>query len=189
MAQRENLYFIAILPPQQVSEEITFFKKDFAGRFNSKAALKVMPHITLKAPFRLPAFYHDEILEWFGQMPVTIAAFHQELKDFGSFQKKKNPVVFVNPLMNDFLRELQKQVLQHFRAAFPSVVVMDPDFRFKPHMTVAYRDLEPDMFQEAWKEYKSKEYYAVFEVKDFHLLQHNGRMWNTISTYLLRENS
>ncbi len=48
-------------------------------------------------------------------------------------------------------------------------------------MTIAYRDLKTNLFKEAWKEYETKKYAAVFNVNNFHLLQHNGKAWNIIS--------
>lgn len=65
--------------------------------------------------------------------------------------------------------------------------LMDLELKFKPHLTVAYRDLQTDKFREAWEEYQVKKYTATFKVNDFHLLLHNGKQWKIISTYFLRE--
>ncbi len=189
MSERQNLYFIAIVPPQQVCDEINRFKKDLAERFHSKAALKVMPHITIKAPFTFPAIHHQRTLYWFDRLLVTVPVFHQHLKDFGAFDNRNHPVIYVNPVINPALEELQEQVIEHFISHYPDVDIMDPEFSFRPHMTVAYRDLQPVMFKEAWNEYKAKQYAASFAVTNFHLLQHNGRVWNIIQTCTLPANS
>src|SRR5688572_29571657 len=65
MPKDENLYFIAIIPPSNISAEVTKFREDFAVRFQSKAALRNMPHITLKAPFAFPKANHEQVLHWF----------------------------------------------------------------------------------------------------------------------------
>jgi len=183
--EKQNLYFLAIIPPQQICDEVTSFKEDFANRFQSKTALKVIPHITLKAPFKLPHVAHDDTVQWFQQMPVTVSSFMQELNGFNAFHNKRSPVVFVKPVMNVSLHQLQKQVLQSFRKAYPKEAIMNTELEFKPHMTIAYRDLMPQLFAEAWKEYRTKIYTAAFEVDRFHLLQHNGRMWNSIDAFSL----
>ena len=186
MTEKRNLYFIAIVPPANVCDEITSIKEDFAKRFESRRALKVIPHITLKAPFAFPAANHELVIEWFDKMPVTVAPFHQELKDFGAFHNKKNPVIYVQPLMTPALHSLQRQVLVNFVSAHPGEGIMKLELEFSPHITVAYRDLQPRLFKEAWKQYEAEKYNATFDVSNFHLLQHDGRMWNIISTFYLK---
>jgi len=180
---RENLYFIAIFPPKEISEQIHSFKKDIAQRFGSKAALKIDPHITLKAPFGLPPHMQDDLTDWFESLKITISPFKIALKNFGCFEKKS--VLFVQPELDPALHSLQQEILKQFREIFKSVVVMDPDFRFKPHITIGYRDWETDQFMSAWKEYSKKKYETFFDVNEFHLLQHDGIKWFKIATKVL----
>ena len=186
MYEKETLYFIAIIPSQEIRDEITGFKKDFADRFESKKALKVIPHITLKAPFKLPAAELSKLEHWFQQLYINLETFEIELKDFGAFHNKNNPVVFVQPIMNIHLYSLQQEIIRSFRLFYPQVPVQDLEIKYKPHITVAYRDLEPEKFRQAWKEYQLKKYTATFRVNDFHLLQHNGKEWKIINTYSLK---
>jgi 2'-5' RNA ligase len=181
-----NLYFIAIIPPREICDEVTAFKLDIAEKYNSRKSLKVIPHITLKAPFKLPSENHEQVLQWFSEMLVSVSPFQQELRDFGSFANKRNPVIFVNPEMNPSLHALQREVLLNFVDAFPGVGVSELELKFSPHVTIAYRDLQPKFFKEAWKEYEAKKYYANFEVDCVHLLQHDTKRWNTISELKLK---
>jgi len=181
---RHNLYFIAIIPPGDISREVTAFRNDFKENYNSSAALKNMPHITLKAPFTIDVARHDDVVKWFGSLPVTKASFPVELQNFGAFPNPENPVVFVHPVMTVPLKTLQSQIVESFIGAFPSIPVHYFEHQFKPHMTIAYRDLEFSEFDRAWKEvYCSKEYSARFEVNGFYLLQHNSREWNVIAEH------
>jgi len=91
--EQQQLYFIAIMLPPEVDEEIVTFKNDMALRFGSKKALRTASHITLKAPFQNPVAMHSNLLQWFGQMHITVAPFVQEIKDFGAFNNKRNPVI------------------------------------------------------------------------------------------------
>src|SRR5438874_7853693 len=118
MSERSNLYFIAIVPPDEICEAVTTIKQDFADHFKSKKALKVIPHITLKAPFKFPVQDHTELLRWFESTPVFVHPFQQELKNFGCFANKRNPVIFIEPVMNESLAMLQKNVISHFINAF-----------------------------------------------------------------------
>ena len=184
MTEKRNQYFIAIIPPKKVCDTIIAFKNDLADRFESKAALKIVPHITLKAPFHFPAASHDLILQWFKEMHVTQTAFPQQLKNFGAFHKRR-PVIFIKPVMNPELRHLQKLVIENFIGAYGAETVKKTELKFHPHVTVAYRDLQKNKFREAWKEYEEKKFSARFTVNSFSLLQHDGKRWNIIYTFLL----
>ena len=179
------LYFIAIIPPKEVCDEITDFKKDIATRFASKAALRIIPHITLKAPFQLPASDRESLLNWFQKSVISVSPFEQELKNFGSFKNGRTPVIFVKPVMNNSLHQLQKEVLTNFTDHFSKEQVMKSETDFHPHITIGYRDLRPSMFKQAWAEYRSKQYSASFTVTGFYLLQHDKHVWNSISNFAL----
>jgi 2'-5' RNA ligase len=185
---KENLYFIALIPKRELREKINAFKNDFATRFNSRRALKVYPHITLKAPFKCSENAHKELLKWFADLHIKQKQFSIQLKDFGAFHNPKNPVVYVNPLMSEELQFMQKEIVASFSSLFPAD--MHPvDKNFNPHVTVAYRDLDPEMFAKAWKEYMDKSFNEEFEVDAFYLLQHDTKKWNIISTYSLSGNN
>jgi 2'-5' RNA ligase len=186
MDEKGNLYFIAIIPPQKICDEITGFKKDFADRFESKKALKVIPHITLKAPFKLPTDELSKLEQWFQQLYINLETFEIELKNFGAFENKHSPVVFVQPIMNIHLYSLQREIIRNFSLFYPQVPVKDLEIKYKPHITVSYRDLDQERFRQAWKEYQLKKYTATFAVNDFHLLQHYGEEWKVISTNSLK---
>ncbi|HEX5155291.1 MAG TPA: 2'-5' RNA ligase family protein [Parafilimonas sp.] len=179
MNKSENLYFIALIPQQELCDAINNFKNDFATRFKSKRALRLPPHITLKAPFKLAVNAHDGLIQWFANLGLTSKVFNIELKDFGAFQNGYHPVVFINPVMNTELSLMQKAIITSFKENYPEQA-HPADLRFKPHLTVAYRDLTLQKFHEAWKEYKAKHFNAVFEVTGVYLLQHDTRQWNII---------
>jgi 2'-5' RNA ligase len=180
------LYFIALIPTDEIIAQVTAIKSDFADRFKSKHSLKVIPHITLKAPFNSPAPGHDHLMNWFQQMPISVKPFQQVLQNFDCFAKKRNPVIFIRPVINEPLITLQKEIIGHFQKSFLSSAVSNTEVQFSPHMTVAYRDLQPAHFREAWEEYKLKNFEASFIADKFYLLQHDGIKWNTINERILK---
>lgn len=184
MPHSQNLYFIAIIPKRELCEQITAFKQDFANRFNSKYALGVFPHITLKAPFKFYPNKHEELLKWFIDLHLLQKQFTIQLKNFGAFDNKRNPVVFVQPIVTKELQALQQQLIASFSSVFPGNI-HPTDLDFHLHITIAYRDLSPEMFQKAWSEYKHKSFDGIFEVDAVHLLQHDSKKWNIISTHNL----
>jgi 2'-5' RNA ligase len=171
--------------PQAVDDEIIAFKNDMAQHYQSRKALRTASHITLKAPFKLPAASHEQLLHWFGGMQVAVAPFVQEIKDFGAFNNRRNPVIYVQPVMNASLQQLQKEVLEQFRRLYPKETISKNEYHFSPHITIAYRDLQSDQFKEAWNVYQKKQYTASFEVNSFQLLQHTSGRWNVVGSCLL----
>jgi 2'-5' RNA ligase len=178
-------YFLAIIPPSKICEEIIAIQRDISQRFESSKSLAVVPHITLKAPFKLVASDHEHILNWFSGLEIVCPEFDIALRDFGAFHNSKSPVIYIQPDQNFFLDSLQKQILVQFRSAFPEVAVSGLELHYKPHVTVAYRDLKPALFEIAWKEFKTMNFSASFHVSQFFLLQHNGLRWNQIRAFEL----
>jgi len=183
---KENLYFIALIPRRELREKITAFKQDFATRFNSSKALKVYPHITLKAPFNASVNAHAELISWFNDLYINQKPFTIELKNFGAFHNKNNPVIYVKPVVTKELKFLQENLIASFSSLFPGDL-HTVDLDFHPHVTVAYRDLTPEMFSKAWEEYKLKSFDTLFEVDAFYLLQHDTKKWNIIATKSLSQ--
>lgn len=179
-----GLFFIALIPNQDLRKEINAFKLDFSKRFGSSKALKVYPHITLKAPFKCSGTDKRELLNWFTQLNIRQKPFGLNLDGFGALPNRNNPVIFVNPIINNELIGLQKELMTGFNSIFPAYV-HPVDVKFKPHVTVAYRDLTPEKFSLAWQEYEHKPFSGVFDVNAIHLLEHDTKKWNLIHTHNL----
>jgi 2'-5' RNA ligase len=181
----EGLYFIALIPNRELREKIIAIEKDFESRFNSRKALAVYPHITLKAPFKCSAGGRNELLTWFADLVIHQRPFLINLKGFGAFHNKKSPVVFINPVITEELLKMQRELVTGFSSIFPGDV-HPVDLKFTPHLTVAYRDLAPDKFLQAWGEYENRSFNDVFDVNAIYLLQHDTKKWNVIATHDLK---
>lgn len=178
----ENRYFIAVIPPEDISAEITAIKHEIASVYNTEKVLKVMPHITLKAPFVINAKRDTEVVQWFINIETNVTPFETILNGFGAFDNPKNPVIFVKPEASVAMYTLQKDVLNSFKAHFADIPVHFHEVAFHPHITIGYRDLAYDEFEKAWAVFKNREYRANFTLHNFCLLKHNGNHWEVIYT-------
>ncbi|MBK7098052.1 MAG: 2'-5' RNA ligase family protein [Sphingobacteriales bacterium] len=133
-----------------------------------------------KATFKLALSKHEELCKWFKELDFSIEPFLQYLDGFGNFETSRHPVVFVKPVINNVLSQLQKELLHHFTNRFSWIEVRESDRNFKPHITIGYRDLDHRAYIRAWQEYKDKPYYNAFEVNEICLLQHKDGRWWTI---------
>ncbi|MCD6066859.1 MAG: 2-5 ligase [Bacteroidetes bacterium] len=178
----EQRYFIAIVPPQQVADELVAVKKEFAERFNSKAALRSPAHITLHMPFVWKEEKEEQLLETLAGFSYSAAGQKIGLKNFGHFGDR---VIFIDVLKNETLVDLQQKLVQHAKEKLQLFNQSDSLRGFHPHVTVAFRDLRKRFFEEAWKEFAGREYTASFPLCDFSLLKHDGKQWNVLRTFAL----
>jgi len=181
--QTESLYFIAILAPLAVAEQVTAIKNEFAQRFESRHGLKLPPHITLQPPFN----YHFDKLEALKNALSLHFKQHSYIRvvlnDFGCFAKRRNPVIFIKLQENHFLQAFHHELMRMLReTGFPNIKT---SLEFHPHMTIAHRDLSRPKFREAWSEFKHRTFYAEFEVSAIHLLQHDGKFWIPVAEFSL----
>lgn len=180
--EKRQLYFIAVIPPPEVCRLVMVFKQDMQDRFGSQAAMRIVPHITLKAPFKLPAADEANLCQWFQCLPVPGKSFVVSIDGFGAFPKMHSPVLFLKPVLSPELAELQRSLINAFQVHFPDLPVNETEINFHPHITIAYRDLQPDQFQKAWAEYRDREFSTTFYADRIHLLRHDGERWELIQT-------
>lgn len=182
--KKTSLYFIALIPDRELRKKINLIKLDFQKRFESSKALKVYSHITVKAPFTCSGTERTEVLSWFSGLHLQQKPFHLYLNGFGAFHNKNAPVIYVNPTVSREVLKMQRELMIGFNSILPANV-HSVDLNYKPHMTVAYRDLTSDNFSMAWQEYKNKLFYDVFDVHSIYLLEHDTKKWNLLNTHKL----
>ncbi len=169
----ENLFFLAVIPPEPVYGAIEDLKHDMANRYASKHALKSPPHITLMPPFWFEVERISEMkaeIENLGQqfLPLTI-----ELKDFDCFRPR---VIFIDVKdPSGKLISLQAALKNMFAERFQ----LKPDKRstYHPHCTIGFKDLIPKMFYKAWDYYRTRNFTASFEADKMVLLKHEEGRW------------
>jgi 2'-5' RNA ligase len=172
-----SLYFIAILPNQELQKEVTELKKYMAANFQSKAALSSPPHITLYPPFREKEENEMKIINSLSDFATSQNQFELKLNGFGCFKPR---TIFIKPEENDQMNVMQSNLIQHLKA---TINLSDPQNEkpYHPHMTIATRDLEKSLFFKAWNEFQTKEFKREFTVDRISLLKHNGKYWDILN--------
>ncbi len=179
-SEGKNRFFIALIPPEKVQELATKIKYDFAEIYNSKAALKSPPHVTLQPPFTwslkdLPLLKEGLktfAIHW-GEIPMV-------LDGFSVFAPR---VIYIKVEKTPDLLKMQKDLEIYLQDNFGIKNVASKSRCFCPHLTVGFRDLTPDNFHKAWSEYKDKLFTFEFNVQALTLLQHDGRRWQIEENY------
>jgi 2'-5' RNA ligase len=177
----KQLYFIAIVPPPPIAEQVHAFKTELTQRFGTKVALKSPPHITLFAPF-----WFDESDEHLlaGAMQKAIsgfAPFETTLENFSCFPPR---VLFVAVNENKDFNRLARSVADA-QLQVEGMKQKQADEKFHPHMTIGNRDWSAGDFTKAWEEFRGRKFSAEFTVAEIQLLRLENGKWKTAATVAL----
>lgn len=170
----KELYFIALVPDEPVYSEIWQLKEEVRDRYDSKAALRSPPHITLQMPFKWKAVKEKILYNTLASIAEGFIPFDLTLNNFGAFEPR---VIYVHVEDSEQLISLQQEVIKQAASQW-HIYQMSGSRPFRPHMTIAFRDLKKPKFYEAWQEFESRQYQAKMSVSQLTLLKHNGRTWD-----------
>jgi 2'-5' RNA ligase len=165
----EHLYFIAIVPPDDVSGRITDLKHYMSQEYGSRHALRSPPHVTLHMPFRWKMSKRPMLEKALEELAGRISSFEMKLRGFGSFPPR---VIYVDVYDSSELTDCFQKTKQTMR----KLNILNASYKdraFHPHATIAFRDLKKRDFENAWSEFAKKSFEADFTVGSISLLEHS----------------
>lgn len=169
-----SLYFIALVPGNPLFEKIMQLKQEVSTKYNSDAALRSPPHITLYMPFRWKEEKENQLTKVLDTLAAKFSSFKLALDGYGCFAPR---VIYITVKVHSGLVALQKEI--SLNAAQKWHIYEQRGSRpFHPHMTIAFRDLKKTTFNDAWAYYSGQSFAAHFSVKDVCLLKHDGKRWH-----------
>jgi 2'-5' RNA ligase len=181
-----SLYLIAVLPNDDLSRQIHEIRVQCAEKFGVQKALKPPVHITLYRPFKIEGTFENKLIRLLQSAASGLHPFRQDIENFEAFDTH---AVVIRALKNPEIMKLQRAVGSVFRK---NEIDKQPpgskNFPFRPHLTIAYRDILPEVFPMIWHEYKDARFKRNFTVDHFSLLKHDGKQWNKINDFKLSLN-
>ena len=172
------MYYIAVLAPEAINEQVLKWKHFMRDQFGCIVALKSPAHITLITPFWMNEEKQTELEESLANFSRLQKRILVRIENFDAF---KPLVIFVHVLPSEELSNLGYQLEQHLST--------DPNFTIKrstrplnPHITIANRDLKKADFTTAWQSFSNKKYSGLFEATGLTLMKHNGSQWLAVYT-------
>lgn len=171
--KKMHLYFIALVPPEDLREEVKALKEGMKVRFHAKHALKSPAHITLQMPFKRSAEDEPFIIRTLADFAVQQFSFPIILSGFDSFAPRVIFIKIKNPQPIKSLHSKLNTLLLHTLHFDKNEI----NSQLHPHMTIATRDLKKATFTVAWSEFQHREFIATFSAKSLCLLRHNGNHW------------
>src|SRR5687768_7463262 len=95
-----KLFFIAIIPPSPVYDEVLKMQQHFKEKYNAKAALNSPPHVTLHMPFRWKVEKENILIQKLGDFICRFDPIKVCLDNFGVFAPR---VVFIGVAKSEAL--------------------------------------------------------------------------------------
>jgi len=169
-----KLYFIGLIPNQEVSNKVMELKNYIADHHNCKAPLRSPPHVTLYMPFQWKEDKEQELITKMQDFADGQRSFDIDLRGFGSFSPK---VIFVKIEENESLQNLKKKLNTYLRM---NLQLLSGDYKnrgFQPHITIAFRDLRKSEYFKAWEKFKNENLDECFLSDNICLLKHDGKKW------------
>ena len=169
-----ELYFLALIPPEDISRHLWELKQQVARKFLCKASLRSPPHVTLHMPFRWPNKKKEKLEKGLSHFSECHEPCSIKFNGFGAFLSK---VIYVQVESNQQLTLLQKDLCQLMTQKMSIHNANYQNKPFRPHLTIAFRDIKKNQFYKAWDYYKDKKYQTRCSIGQLTLLRHNTHGW------------
>jgi 2'-5' RNA ligase len=173
-------FFVALLPPAALQSQVTAIKQEVWQTYQSKAALKSPPHITLQPPFLWDEADVERLKENLAHFAQAHPPVPVTLSGFGAFPPR---VIYVDVVREGNLVTIQPALMDYLAETLGIVDKKSRNRRFAPHMTVAFRDFKPATFRRAWPEFKERAFFGEFLAESLTLLKHDGQKWQVFSEF------
>ena len=159
-------YFIAIVPPDKILQEVEKLKQDLLKEHSLKGSLRSPAHITLHMPFEWEETKEVDLINHLSTFHFG-KSFHIDLENFGCFEPK---VIFLAVNPTETLQTLYISLRHHMKQIQIFNEAENPR-GFHPHMTIAFRDLKKNKFPLVWQQFQNQSFSANFQCSAFYLLK------------------
>lgn len=172
-------YFLAVVPPEPFLRKVEQLKLELKDQFGIKYALKSPAHITVKMPFSYDEHREKLLIEQLSSVVHPVRPFDLSVsrpKHFG------NRVIFLSVGESPDLRALQAELRSFCKKQLHLVEELS-DRNYTPHMTVAFKDLKPGIFDSVYTFVRERPLGFTWEVAQLCLLKKIEGKW--IPTHFL----
>ncbi len=176
MAKNLEKYFIALVPEGKIQEKATAIKLDLKEKFNLKYALKSPAHITVKMPFLWNERKEEELIQKLGRFAKECEPFDLRLSGFWHFG---NRVIFIDVVSHPQLNQLQESLSKYTKINLKLVQELS-DRNFRPHMTLAFKDIKSKDFEVYWEYVKGLSFRERYEVSHLAILKKVEGKWQLV---------
>jgi len=173
-----TLYFIGILTPPNIDDTVLEWKKYMQRHFNCKVALRSPAHITLIPPFNAGISQEKNLTTLLNTFTSGCEPFTINIKNFSFFPSH---VIFAGIESNPYLNSI-RQSIEQLLLSQTSFKIKKDNRPFRPHITIANRDLARKDFPLAWAHFQPLQYEESFVANAISLLRNTASGWEIVAT-------
>jgi 2'-5' RNA ligase len=163
-------YIWVFLPPEPAQSQVSSVQEELRDRFGLKKALLPPVHISLPAKAPVPAAQAGKLLEISLSFTKRFKPIPVELTGFQAFGNHTISLkVRDNQPFRSFWRPFREQLRAEFGFSAKAV-----EATVSPHVTVAFRDLTPEIFAAAWPELMDRTFNASFTLSALQLYKYGS---------------
>jgi 2'-5' RNA ligase len=171
-------YYIACIPKEPLFNRIFEEQRYLQSAYGLKAMFNSPPHITLHRPFEWEEHKEEILVQMLSTFKLN-TPINLELNGYDGFPKR---VFFIRVMPSDILNEAYFMLRSHVRINLGLTNEFSNAYGFKPHITLAFRDLKPKPYDAIIAEYADKVFNATFEFNELSLLKHH-KVWTSIYNF------
>lgn len=144
-----ELYYIALIPDQNLSQPCLEYKLMAKELFQTQATLRSIAHITLVAPFKADTIAIEQIKHSLNAVAKQSAELNLTLNGWNYFEER---TVYLgcesHPQLTQLYHECQNKV--------GKIVQIHQEAEFIPHISIINRDLPKRNFIAAWSYFSTQ---------------------------------
>ncbi len=167
-------YFWVFLPSDPAQGQVRAVQTELHDRFGLKKALLPPVHISFPAEAPVPPDQVARLLEISLSFARRSGPIPVELTGFQAFGNRTISLkVRDNEPFRSFWRPFRAKLMAEFGFSAKAV-----ESTVNPHVTVAFRDLTPEIFAILWPELRDRSFHASFVLHALHLYKYGPyRRW------------
>ncbi|MBP7847227.1 MAG: 2'-5' RNA ligase family protein [Burkholderiales bacterium] len=165
-----ELYYIALLPDDKLSQLCLEHKQQAQNLFQAQAALRSPAHITLIPPFNADERELNQITLIIAHLATQQHELELQLKGWQHFGVRTIYLGFEAYLA---LSSLKRQCHQQISR----ITKLRQEAEFIPHISIINRDLAEIDFNSAWEYFSSQSYPVLTKCTQLALLKHTPFGW------------
>lgn len=168
----ENLFLVCLIPPISIIDDVDIIRNDISEKHRVFESLKRPAHITLYNPVKISSLEKEKRFFSALEDAAYSVSFTQVIKNFNSFPQH---TIYIDVEQNSGLMNLQRQI----KSTLTPLKLLDEknNFKFTPHLTIAFKDVKPNQYASIMEEYGDKNFKRSFEVNQFSVYKHMNKRW------------
>jgi len=170
-------FFVALIPPDPWFSFFENIKKELEQRFGLRAAQRSPAHITIHRPFVWKIEKKEFLIKSF--LRFSFQSFTCRMNGYDVFEK--NRVLYARPESNEELHLLYRQFADFAALQWNITTEKKHNRPFHPHITLAFRDVKPDVFNQLKEIFSRRELLADIPFSSLYLLEWKSGKWEPVA--------